>query len=77
MHPRQTVAARGLLDWTQLKLAEKAKIGVNSVKLWERSKGNTSAVVVEAMKRSLEDAGIKFIPDNGGGIGVRFKDRIE
>ena len=29
----------------------------------------------EAIIRALENAGIEFIPENGGGVGVRLRDR--
>lgn len=30
---------------------------------------------IEALRRALEDAGVEFIPANGGGPGVRLKTR--
>ena len=32
---------------------------------------------LEAIRRALEAAGIEFIAQNGGGPGVRLKDRAE
>jgi hypothetical protein len=47
-----------------------------------RSAGRTyqeSALLIpatdQAIRRALERAGIEFIEENGGGAGVRFKDR--
>jgi hypothetical protein len=30
---------------------------------------------VRAVVEALESAGIEFIPENGGGVGVRFRER--
>jgi hypothetical protein len=27
------------------------------------------------IQRTLEDAGLEFIPENGGGAGIRFRER--
>ena len=70
--PRQVIAARGLLDWTQGQLADKAEIGINTVKVFENNKGNTTPVVKSAIKRALEDAGVEFI-NKRGKIGVALK----
>ncbi|WP_342593613.1 transcriptional regulator [Ancylobacter gelatini] len=32
-----------------------------------------NAVTIDALRRALEAAGIEFIPENGGGAGVRFQ----
>ena len=33
--------------------------------------------ITEAIRKALEDAGIEFIPENGGGLGVRFAKRCK
>jgi len=67
--PRQVIAARGLLGWTQGQLAAKTEIGINTVKVFENSKAETRPVVKNAIKRTLEEHGIQFtnVP---GRIGV-------
>ena len=70
--PRQVVAARGLLDWTQNQLAEAAHIGINTVKVFENNKAKSTPVVILAMQRALEDAGIEFT-NKRGKIGVTLK----
>ncbi len=37
----------------------------------------TTAKNVWKVQQALEDAGVVFIDANGGGPGVRFKDRVE
>jgi hypothetical protein len=42
---------------------------------FEAAEGRPIRVVMEAIRTALEDAGIEFIPENGGGLGVRFAKR--
>ena len=67
--PRQVVAARALLGWTQAQLASHAQIGSNTLKVFEKSQGNTTPVIVGAIQRTLEDNGIVF-HNADGRIGV-------
>jgi transcriptional regulator with XRE-family HTH domain len=73
MTPAQCRAARALLDWTQVRLADAAGIGVATVTSFERSWRVASPATIQAMQRALEDAGVEFIPENGSGEGVRMK----
>ncbi len=81
MTPAQCRAARGLLDWTQQKLAIAAGVAVSTVASFERSlrvvtaKTNRAMAseTIQAMQRTLEAAGVDFTPENGSGAGVRFR----
>ena len=73
MTPAQCRAARGLLDWTQVKLAEAAGLLLSTVVKFERSGRAVAAGAVPTMKRALESAGVEFISENGSGAGVRMK----
>jgi len=55
----QVKAARALLRWTAEDLAQKSKVGLSTIN--------------QAIQRALEDGGIEFIAENGGGLGVRLK----
>jgi transcriptional regulator with XRE-family HTH domain len=72
---RQVKAARALLGWSQADLAERSEISEPTIKRLEASDGelggraDTGGKIVGAM----EAAGIQFIPENGGGAGVRLK----
>ena len=49
-----------------------------TIKRLEREHGDGAAVsdeVREAVQRALEKAGVEFIPENGGGAGVRLAKR--
>lgn len=71
----QIRAARGLLGWSQTKLAEAARKSLPTIKRLERGDGGGPLVsddVREAVQAALETAGVEFIPENGGGAGVRM-----
>jgi transcriptional regulator with XRE-family HTH domain len=71
----QIRAARALIRWSAKELAKAAGIGVATVSRAEVEDGNTSltSANLKAVRLALETAGIEFIPENGGGAGVRFK----
>jgi transcriptional regulator with XRE-family HTH domain len=73
MTPAQCRAARGLLDWTQAKLAEAAGLALATVVKFERSGRTVPARAVQAMRLAFEAAGVEFIPENGSGEGVRLQ----
>lgn len=57
---------------TQPQLAEAAKLGLSTVVDFERSRRIVSPDKVAAIRAALEGAGVQFIPENGGGAGVRL-----
>ena len=67
-----------MLGLSQADLA--ARIGV-STKTIMRAEGAAnppaSAEAMSAIRAALEAAGVEFIPENGGGAGVRLRDRRE
>lgn len=73
----QLRAARALLRWSADDLAKKARIGVATVRRAEAQDGEITATVANtsAMREALEAAGLEFIPENGGGAGIRFRER--
>jgi hypothetical protein len=71
----QCRAARGLLDWTQQELADAARIGVATVRVFEGEAAETRPAILAALRRALELAGVEFIDENGGGLGVRYRKR--
>lgn len=73
--PSQCRAARGLLDWSQQHLADSAKVGTSTVRNFEAGRSIPVTNNLEALKRSMEAAGVEFIAENGGGAGVRLRDR--
>jgi hypothetical protein len=71
MSPSQCRAARGLLDWTQLRLSEAARVGIVTVRQFEGSGAQPRPATLDVLQRALEAAGVEFT--NGGQPGVRPK----
>jgi predicted transcriptional regulator len=73
----QIRAARMLLRWEQRDLAEASGVSLPSIKRLETQPGELAAQgrTVKAIADALEKAGVQFIPENGGGAGVRLAKR--
>jgi transcriptional regulator with XRE-family HTH domain len=70
----QLRAARGLLGWTQSELAVRAGLSLPTVKRLEGGFGpRVSDEARKKLQLAIEAAGIEFIDENGGGLGVRFR----
>nr|WP_238314220.1 helix-turn-helix transcriptional regulator [Methylobacterium organophilum] len=76
---RQIAAARTLLGLGQAELASAASISVPTLKRMEASEGPATGMPnnVRAVIAALENAGLEFIPENGGGAGIRFRNRAD
>jgi transcriptional regulator with XRE-family HTH domain len=70
-------AARALLRWEQRDLADASSLSLPTIKRLEAKRGPLGAYAstVVALKRALEEAGIEFIDENGGGLGLRMRER--
>lgn len=68
----QCKLARVALDWGVLDLAKAANVSTQTITRLERGE-NLRPSTLERIQRVLENAGIEFIAENGGGVGVRFK----
>ena len=70
----QLRAARALLGWSQSDLAKRAGLSLPTVKRVEGDLGiRVSDQARGKLRRALETAGIVFLDENGGGVGVRFR----
>jgi hypothetical protein len=71
----QLRAARALLRWSALELAEASKVGVATIRRVEVVDGEIPVTLANeaALRRALESAGVEFIDENGGGPGLRLK----
>ena len=62
-----------MLGMTQADLAERANLSATSINNIERGTSDPRASNLASIQRALEAAGIEFIPENGGGAGVRLR----
>ncbi len=72
MSPEQCRAARGLANISQDDLAKAASVGLSTVRNFEAGRSTPVANNLAAMIKALEATGVMFIPENGGGAGVRL-----
>jgi predicted transcriptional regulator len=76
MNADQIRAARALLRWSQGDLSERCKVSVPTIKRLEAMDELVGhQTTINAIKAAFEEAGIIFIPENGGGVGVRMAKR--
>jgi len=64
--------ARAALNWTIDALASESSVSRNTIARAERGEKVFQSTLT-ALKLTLEAAGVEFIPENGGGPGVRLK----
>ena len=72
--PVQSRMARVALSWGVRDLAVAAKVSPNTIARLERGE-ILNPRTLGAIRAALEAAGVEFIPENGGGVGVRLKAR--
>lgn len=71
--PEQCRAGRALLNWSQKELADNAHLGLSTVRNYEVGRSIPTHNNLLGMQVAMEQAGVEFIPENGGGAGVRLK----
>ena len=69
----QCRAGRALLGLTQPDLASRAGLGLSTIVDFERTRRPVSSAAIRAICTALQNSGIEFIDENGGGQGVRLK----
>jgi hypothetical protein len=71
----QIRAARALIRWSAEELARASAVGVTTIRRAELMPSTTTMTTANdhAIRRALEDAGVDFIDENGGGAGVRLR----
>jgi hypothetical protein len=75
----QIRAARSLIRWRAEDLAKESSVGVATIRRAELAEGPTALTAAndQAIRRTLEAAGIEFIDENGGGPGVRLRKALK
>jgi transcriptional regulator with XRE-family HTH domain len=71
--PGQAKAARSLVGWTQDQLTAATGIPKRTLARFELGEGAPQRRTIAAIRTALEAAGVEFIPENGGGVGVRLR----
>jgi len=73
MIPGQGRAARAFVGWSQDRLAAESGVPKRTIVRFEMGEGTPRTATLEAIRTALEAAGVEFVPENGGGAGVRLK----
>lgn len=69
----QCRAARALIDWPVEELARTSRVGTKAIENFESGYHTPSEDVERRLRTALEEGGVIFIGENGGGVGVRLK----
>jgi hypothetical protein len=71
----QIRAARALIRWSAEDLARSSAVGLTTIRRAELTIEETSLTAAndQAIRRAFEAAGVEFIDENGGGVGVRLR----
>jgi transcriptional regulator with XRE-family HTH domain len=71
----QSRAARALLGLTQGDLAALSSVSQRTIASFETGERPPIPSILAALQRALEEAGVEFLAENGGGLGVRLTKR--
>jgi transcriptional regulator with XRE-family HTH domain len=71
--PEQCRAARGLLDWTQEELAERADVSRSTIRDFENGRHFLHHATACLVVAALERGGALLIPADEAGPGVRLR----
>ena len=71
--PEQLKAARELLGWSQMDVANRVGLTEWVVGFFERGERLIRARYLRRMRSIFETAGVEFIAEHGGGAGVRLR----
>jgi transcriptional regulator with XRE-family HTH domain len=69
----QCRAARALIQWSREELAEDCGVSIDTIADLETGREMPPEEVLGRLQAALEEGGAVFIPENGGGVGVRLK----
>lgn len=73
--PAQIRAARALIQWNREDLAGASGVTVRTIARIESSQTVPRLTSLTALCAALEAAGVEFISENGGGVGVRLRNK--
>jgi hypothetical protein len=65
-----------MLDWSMTDLSTAARVSVSTIQRAEERQSQTASNSARAaIQNALETSGVKFLPDDGDGPGLRLKRR--
>lgn len=62
-----------MVNWSREELAKRANTTARTIARIEAGETAPRQSTLEAIRSALEAAGVQFIPENGGGAGVRLR----
>ncbi len=79
LSPRLLKAARALAGWQQDHLAEASGVSKSTIGAFEAKEEAAKLATMnnKALVEAFASAGVEFIPENGGGAGVRLARRAD
>jgi hypothetical protein len=71
----QIRAARALIRWSAEDLSRQSSVSLRTIRRAELAERDTTMTATNdlAVRRALEAAGVEFIDENGGGLGLRLR----
>ena len=69
----QCRAARALIDWPRKHLSDASGVAEHAIRHFEHKLQELDEETKRRLVVAFEAAGVVFIPENGGGVGVRLK----
>ncbi len=77
LEPRICRAARAVLNWSRDELSEASGVPKPTISAFEAKENSARLTTMNnrAVVEAFERAGLEFIPENGGGVGLRLKAR--
>ncbi len=73
MNGLQLKMARVALGLSVRQAAEIANVSHETITRIEAARGDVKQSTIEKVRAALESAGVEFIAENGGGLGVRLR----
>jgi predicted transcriptional regulator len=75
LSPELCRAARGLLDWTQSDLADRAEVSRSTIRDFEGGHHDLHRATAAQLRRAFEDADVVFVEIEGIGAGLCLRAR--
>lgn len=69
--PEQSRAARAWLNWSQADLADRAKVGLSTIRDFEKGTRKPIENNLLAISAAFTVAGVEFIDENGRPVGIK------